>query len=297
MARYEAGETLASIARTYDCSPPAISYIVSRSRGRGLAPNAVAARNPVIESRGTEVPVHLSGREDALTKQMPMGDSALASPAATTNQTNQATLQGEIASDQGEGVPDQARSARADGTKGENIEAARYPETGGGLSRNHRPQQILHLSQPHPHDEHAASEHHRSYHGSNTSDELAASHLARGHKDLGKSDRQWADRDPPGGNGADAQFVQDQRPSKEGGTFIDLALRHRVETDIVAFLAAFDAALSRDTSETRAELRKATDRLLRAGARTRIELERLEARAPLPARDGSGQPESSWGQR
>src|ERR1700731_2643328 len=32
MSRYEAGETLASIARTYDCSPPAISYIVSRSR-------------------------------------------------------------------------------------------------------------------------------------------------------------------------------------------------------------------------------------------------------------------------
>src|SRR5579862_5415450 len=34
MARYEAGETLASIARTYDCSPPAISYVVNRSRAR-----------------------------------------------------------------------------------------------------------------------------------------------------------------------------------------------------------------------------------------------------------------------
>src|SRR5579859_2881529 len=34
MARHEAGETLASIARTYDCSPPAISYIVSKSRAR-----------------------------------------------------------------------------------------------------------------------------------------------------------------------------------------------------------------------------------------------------------------------
>src|SRR5215468_1522396 len=37
MARYEAGETLASIARTYDCSPPAISYILSRSRTRDTA--------------------------------------------------------------------------------------------------------------------------------------------------------------------------------------------------------------------------------------------------------------------
>src|SRR5258707_7501067 len=34
MGRYEAGETLSSIARTYDCSPPAISYVVSRSRAR-----------------------------------------------------------------------------------------------------------------------------------------------------------------------------------------------------------------------------------------------------------------------
>src|SRR6266849_6755280 len=34
MARYDSGETLASIARTYDCSPPAISYVVSRSRAR-----------------------------------------------------------------------------------------------------------------------------------------------------------------------------------------------------------------------------------------------------------------------
>src|SRR5215207_861348 len=44
MARYDAGETLASIARTYDCSPPAISYVVSRSRARH--PGAVAEMQP-----------------------------------------------------------------------------------------------------------------------------------------------------------------------------------------------------------------------------------------------------------
>jgi hypothetical protein len=285
MARYEAGETLASIARTYDCSPPAISYIVSRSRGRGLAPNAVAARKPVIENHGTEVPVRVSGQDDASSEQIQVRHSALASPAATTNQKNQEALQDEIASDQGEGVPEQGRSARDDRDKRNNIEVTRYSETGVGLSRDHRPQQTLHLSPPHLHNEQAATDHHRTYHGSNTSEELVASHLSQGHKDLGQSDRQQAGRHPPGGNGADARFVQNERNSKEGGTFIDVALRHRVETEIVSFLAAFDAALSRDTSETRADLREATDRLLRAGARTRIELERLEARAPLPARD------------
>ena len=47
MSRYEAGETLASIARTYDCSPPAISYIVSRSRDR--QPTAEAAAPATVE--------------------------------------------------------------------------------------------------------------------------------------------------------------------------------------------------------------------------------------------------------
>jgi len=49
MARYEAGETLASIARTYDCSPPAISYVVSKSRARQPARD-----NSAIGSSGTD---------------------------------------------------------------------------------------------------------------------------------------------------------------------------------------------------------------------------------------------------
>jgi hypothetical protein len=81
---------------------------------------------------------------------------------------------------------------------------------------------------------------------------------------------------------------------RDRGTFIDRALRERVDGDISAFLAAFDAALADDTIESRAELREATDRLLRAGARTRIELERLEARVPLSPRDTSGYSAPSW---
>ncbi|HTV46198.1 MAG TPA: hypothetical protein VMF05_12865 [Stellaceae bacterium] len=85
---------------------------------------------------------------------------------------------------------------------------------------------------------------------------------------------------------------REKERDKEGGAFIDHALRERVAGDITAFLAAFDAALADDTPESRSGLREATDRLLRAGARTRIELERLEARAPLPIRDKNGQDRS-----
>ena len=67
-----------------------------------------------------------------------------------------------------------------------------------------------------------------------------------------------------------------------------------MDGDIAVFLAAFDAALAQDLQESRSALREATDRLLRAGARTRIELERLEARIPLPPRDTAHRSEPAW---
>src|SRR5207248_11765581 len=97
---------------------------------------------------------------------------------------------------------------------------------------------------------------------------------------------------------ADGHRDGDAAHRKENGrSFIDLELRARVYADITAFLAAFDAALFQDTQESRSALREATDRLLRAGARTRIELERLEARVPLPPRDTDRRGEPAWRQR
>src|SRR5437764_6779199 len=51
--RYEAGETLASIARTYDCSPPAISYILNRSRARDAS--AKPAESGALDLQPREV--------------------------------------------------------------------------------------------------------------------------------------------------------------------------------------------------------------------------------------------------
>jgi hypothetical protein len=92
----------------------------------------------------------------------------------------------------------------------------------------------------------------------------------------------------PGRNGANHK--------ENAGSFIDKELRARVDGDIAAFLTAFDAALQHDSQQSRTELREATDRLLRAGARTRIELERMEARIPLPPREGA-RSEAMWRHR
>jgi hypothetical protein len=113
----------------------------------------------------------------------------------------------------------------------------------------------------------------------------------------------------PGRNGRDLFALPEGRPvaqqprdaeavRKDNVAFIDQQLRTRVDGDIAAFLAAFDAALAADTQESRFGLREATDRLLRAGARTRIELERLEARVPLPPREGAAEPgPAAWRHR
>lgn len=60
----------------------------------------------------------------------------------------------------------------------------------------------------------------------------------------------------------------------EGGTAFDPQLRERVNSDVAAFLVAFEAACDELTEETRRKLIEATDRLLRAVARTRLEIER-----------------------
>ncbi len=69
--RYEAGETLSSIARTYDCSPPAISYILSRSRARGAT--AEGTEQSGIE---TAEPRLMKGHPE----DMPARDSLNATP-------------------------------------------------------------------------------------------------------------------------------------------------------------------------------------------------------------------------
>src|SRR5260221_5186535 len=64
MARYEAGETLSSIARTYDCSPPAISYVVSRSRARraaAVSPPPLSAEPQLVKSPHGEHPTENGG--------------------------------------------------------------------------------------------------------------------------------------------------------------------------------------------------------------------------------------------
>ena len=61
---------------------------------------------------------------------------------------------------------------------------------------------------------------------------------------------------------------------KEGFNF---SLREAMTLEVSALLVAFDAVVARPSAEAFDQLRSATDRLLRAAARIRIELERTPA--------------------
>src|SRR5665213_1381086 len=247
MTRYEAGETLASIARTYDCSPPAISYIVSRNREH---PANEGIAQPAAEPHLIKAPA-----------------TGAAGDGGRENQP-------EVA------APEPAPLA----------ESRREPiaEARPAAAMNGDPRRKLHLSLGNG----GNGSHAPANGGNGHADAFAASARSPQQPFQGPP---RTDRDFAAADGKPAQPRDADAPRRDNGSFIDRELRSRVDGDIAAFLAAFDAALAEDNQANRFGLREATDRLLRAGARTRIELERMEAKLPLPPRDGGARPEqAAW---
>jgi|SRR5271165_3662930 len=303
--RYEAGETLASIARTYDCSPPAISYILSRSRARDATAEGT-------EQRGIEAsePRLVKGYpNDMPATEVTFGIGAAAVPTPTAqpsyridgsspepgfvglrpvpNGTAGAFDEGaEIAVGEAPGHPAERHAeAPAHAAPLGNGNSPDAPGADGPQPQPGEPRRTLHLSLSQNSAQRAETPH-QDGRGGDMADASAVRPVANQQQGLTPYPPQQ-NTAPLGSanNGGAARSKSEAHRAREGGAFIDRTLRERVDGDIAAFLTAFDAALADDTIESRAGLRDATDRLLRAGARTRIELERLEARVPLPARD------------
>jgi hypothetical protein len=353
MARYEAGETLSSIARTYDCSPPAISYVVSRSRARqagGETPRpAAAAGEPQLIKATAGNGADATGNRDSAA--MPPGETAPpAYPAITARPPEPAPVHPNPIAPQAGPAGDrrfEIRPGNGNGfvrpglgpVIGERAPQAANPFAPSAPSAAPRP------ADPQP--AHVQASHGPPAQGPANSDPRGRLHLSLGNGSHANGGSQPAEPRvaegpqppmppqngggerapawpaptphhypglaeqhrhamPPAGapmrvnGGQQGPFgrgeAQTEHRKEGGGAFIDAELRARVDSDIAAFLSAFDMALAEDTPESRALLREATDRLLRAGARTRIELERLEARMPLPPRD-TGRQEPTWRQR
>ena len=280
MARYEQGETLSSIARTYDCSPPAISYIVSRSREKN---NSESLAPIAGEAQLVKTPTNGATGNGSVVIEPKVNVSPVPSEAPRL---------AESPAPQSSGTPGNGSETDGAVTNGEQRKRLHLSlgngngshSLGNGAGHHAEPPARANLNVPRAPQSETFGNGHRPYpppHNPSMSD--------------------------GGRNGRDLFSMPESRPAaqqprdidggrKEGGSFIDNELRARVDGDIAAFLAAFDAALAADTHESRFGLREATDRLLRAGARTRIELERLEARVPLTPREGAADAEraTAW---
>lgn len=323
MTRYEAGETLASIARTYDCSPPAISYIVARSRARDAAAEAAAHTPPpssepqLVKGHPAETPAGETPQANLSASPTPASEVPSAAPRPIERSRSESER------DEPRLFPDEATRTPNPGRgrplrEGNGLEE-RYGQGergahwagNGNTGRSFGPaaappqdsesRRTLHLSLPHSGNDGPQDPDPRPQQAqiTNTPDsgERFAPRPAVGEQGFAQPSRPASGHYPPPDNGAPVRMLKEPQRSKEGAAFIDQALRERVDGDIAAFLAAFDAALAHDTPESRAGLREATDRLLRAGARTRIELERLEARVPLPPREKTEHTAPAWRQR
>lgn len=307
--RYEAGETLASIARTYDCSPPAISYILSRSRARdatvdGTEQSAIESSEPrLLKGHPDDTPVceFINGTPE-------IGEAAALPPTAKASDPIDGSIPEPVSAGPSSGLNGTAGVSEIGADIAVTETAARPAQrdieepaqavpsgngTAGSQPQPVEPRRTLHLAlsrnnaqlidTPHP-DGHVVD----------TPDASAVRPVGDQHQGLTQHPTRHHAAPSAAANNGGAVRSTAEWHKRDGGAFIDRALRDRVDGDISAFLAAFDAALAEDTIESRADLRDATDRLLRAGARTRIELERLEARVPLSARDTSGYSSTSW---
>lgn len=324
--RYEDGETLASIARTYDCSPPAISYIISRSRARDAAEGAEPTEIEATEAQLVKGQANDMPTAGEVAQKPEINEAAVPTPAAQNSYPvespdPQPSLTG--------GFTGGAATALDGSTEGVAVER---PDDSADRPTTPAPP-AAHLEKRDPEvslvTEPEVSLVTEAVLQSNSGEHRGTLHLSLSNKSPQRVETSQDGKTPPefaenparpaenqqpvptrhfvhqnsaangtldnGGNGPLTAVPHQARGG--GGAFIDRALRQRVDGDISAFLAAFDAALADDTIESRAGLREATDRLLRAGARTRIELERLEARLPLSAQDSGGYSAPNWRMR
>jgi len=319
MARYEKGETLASIARTYDCSPPAISYIVSRSKAR-----QPSAESELLPAEPQLIKAHpestLAHNGNGAAAEHPAGNGAalpLPTPAVgLERRSNGAGANRNGLAPGGNGVAPYGSNGSAPGPNGFDANASTHnasthADRAGPAAQPPRPMMPRPAATPQPP---ANGEQRRTLHLSLGGNGLngqpvpadppvaVAAPAPPPAAERPESRPPLPPRDPPPARYGYSPYgeraeVREADPGrrKDGGNFIDQELRTRVDGDIAAFLAAFDAALADDTVDSRSALREATDRLLRAGARTRIELERLEARVPLTAHgDSAARAEPHW---
>ncbi|HUC12434.1 MAG TPA: hypothetical protein VL985_18720 [Stellaceae bacterium] len=242
-ARYQGGESISKIARSYGCTPPAIHYILKRNRqkpseipmrslgfGPATAPQTGLVRANAAESRVMSVPER-DRSDTAATSPVRANTPEAPSVAAprTENLTNVAPRNEHFAN-----IAPHPAMAGTGADEPEPVQA-RAAEPAANAAALLRP--IRNPSQAAP--------------------------AFAGLKDVGRTPNHIT---APAASAASA-----------GLPGLDDALHLRAEAAIALFRSSFDAALAEGSPDVRERLRQAASDLMRVAARTTIVLDRLNA--------------------
>ncbi len=222
--RYEAGETLTSIARTYDCSPPAISYILTRSRARDAT---VGGTNGTPESGEAAALPSAAEASDPIDGSIP--EMVSAGPGSPSNATaGVSEIGAEVAmteilsrpADRDLELPAHAALS----------ETGNMPDALGTAAP--QPQLVearrtLHLSLSQNNPQPMETPHHDG-HVADMSDASAVTTVGDQQKGFAQHPTQHHPAPNPAANNGGAARSAAESHKRDGGAFIDRALRERV---------------------------------------------------------------------
>jgi transposase-like protein len=254
-ARYQGGESISKIARSYGCTPPAIHYILKRNRQK---PTELPEQPQAIKTAETtqtrlvrmNAPEHVSPATESGDKANNEPPSAAMVSSSAETQPGSASANARPKLENGLSGPAPLRENNPEPT------AANPP---GRYSNGvPRPAQ-LHASPPEPIKS-------PQFSGRLVGDAPLATPMPSVPK-------------RPDVNGAPSSH-----PRVAAAPGLDSDLHTRAETAIALFRSSFDAALAEGSPEVRERLRQAATDLMRVAARTTMVLDRLNASNERSAR-------------
>jgi hypothetical protein len=252
-ARYQGGESISKIARSYGCTPPAIHYILKRNRQK---PTELAGQPRAIRpAEITQTQLVRMNAPDPIIAAAQSGNKDNDQPAGSVSVSSVGGTQPSLAntSAKTENVP-----------TGPALVHAKLPEPIAANPPERLSNGVLRMPQlrPGPAEPIKSSQ----FSGRLVGDAPPATPMPSAPK-------------RPDVNGAPTS-----RPRVAAAPGLDSDLQTRAETAIALFRSSFDAALAESSPEVRERLRQAATDLMRVAARTTMVLDRLNASNERAAR-------------
>jgi hypothetical protein len=245
-ARYQGGESISKIARSYGCTPPAIHYILKRNRQKPM--ELVEQPRAIKLAETTQTRLVRMNAPDPVIAAAQSGDKDKDQPARSASVALAGDTQPSLAN----------TSARTENIPtGPALVHAKVPEPTAVNPPERLSNGVLRMPQLRPSPVEPAKN--------------------PQFPDRRVGDAVPATPTPPGAKRSDVGDASSDHPGVAAAPGLDSVLHTRAEAAIALFRSSFDAALAEGSPDVRDRLRQAATDLMRVAARTTMVLDRLNA--------------------